>query len=210
MSTHVPSFCLACFGTDNKFTTEHVIKRWKYIFEECQKRDILVVTFGADGDARELCDMKISAALFSTTNDVLSKHCLFSKVTQLNIPESWKSWFSMQKTSMLSYVQDTVHVGVKLKSRLIKPSVILPLGNFVAGVHHLRMIQGRLGKDIHGLREKDINHKDKQNYEAVLRMTSESVFLSLNEIPDARGTQAYLKVLRCVIDSYLDKSTSTS
>ena len=59
---------------------------------------------------------------------------------------------------------------------------------------------------MHGLREKDINHKDKQNYEAVLRMTSESVFRLLNQIPDAKGTVAYLQVLRCVIDSYLDKS----
>ena len=31
LCTHAPSFCLACFGTDNKFTTEHVLKRWKHI-----------------------------------------------------------------------------------------------------------------------------------------------------------------------------------
>ena len=27
--THdVPTFCLACLGTNNKFTAEHVLKRW--------------------------------------------------------------------------------------------------------------------------------------------------------------------------------------
>ena len=27
----VPPFCLACMGTDNKFTAQHVMLRWKYI-----------------------------------------------------------------------------------------------------------------------------------------------------------------------------------
>lgn len=200
--------CLACIGTDNKFTTEHVLKRWKYIYTECQKRGIVVVSFGADGDARELRSMKLSSALFSSPTDTLSKLCLFCCVTQLNIPRSWKSWFVLGKPTGISYVQDTVHIGVKMKSRLIESSIILPLGNYVAGLHHLRMVQGRFGKEMHGLREKDINHKDKQNYEAVLRLTSESVFKSLDQIPDAKGTVAYLRVLRCVIDSYLDKSLS--
>ncbi len=61
------------------------------------------------------------------------------------------------------------------------------------------------GKDQHCLRERDINHKDKQNYDAVLHMTSESVMSLLKKIPDAKGTHAYLDVLRSVIDSFLDK-----
>lgn len=48
---------------------------------------------------------------------------------------------------------------------------------------------------MHGLRERDINHKDKQNYEAVLHVTSKSVFETLDQIPDAKGTTAYLNVL---------------
>lgn len=32
-----PSFCLACMGSDNKFTAQHVMLRWKYIYEECRK-----------------------------------------------------------------------------------------------------------------------------------------------------------------------------
>ena len=55
-------------------------------------------------------------------------------------------------------------------------------------------------------RGKDINHKDKQYCDAVLRMTSKSMFYLLNSIPDAKGTAAYFYVLRCVVDSYLDKN----
>ena len=29
LSSSVAAFCLACFGTDNKFTALHVLKRWK-------------------------------------------------------------------------------------------------------------------------------------------------------------------------------------
>ena len=67
------------------------------------------------------------------------------------------------------------------------------------------MVQKMFGKDLHGLREKDINHKDKQNYDAVLHMTSDSVLSLLTRIPDATGTLSYLNVLRCAIDSCLDK-----
>ena len=57
-----------------------------------------------------------------------------------------------------------VHVAVKLKSKLLKPSVLLPMGRCLAGIQHLQMIQMSFGKDEHGLREKDIDYKDKQNY----------------------------------------------
>ena len=43
----VPPFCLACMGTDSKFTTRHVMLRWKHICLECEKRNAL--SFGGDG-----------------------------------------------------------------------------------------------------------------------------------------------------------------
>ena len=123
----------------------------------------------------------------------------------LQIPSQWLSWFAVRKPTSIAYIQDTVHIAVKLKSRLIKPSIILPLGKYLAGVHHLRLVQCTFGKDQHGLRESDLNHKDKQNYDAVLHITSRSVMTLLSQIPDANGTSSFLEVIRCVIDSFLDK-----
>lgn len=37
----VPAFCLACLGTNNKFTSEHVLKRWQYIYTECKNLELL-------------------------------------------------------------------------------------------------------------------------------------------------------------------------
>ena len=53
---------------------------------------------------------------------------------------------------------------------------------------------------------KDINHKDKQNFEAVMRITNPSVLKILQQIPDAKGTIEFLRVLRCAIDSFLDET----
>ena len=68
----------------------------------------------------------------------------------------------MKRPTTVENIQDMVHLAVKLKSRLLRPSIILPLGKHTAGVHHLRLLHNSFSKDQHGLREKDINHKDKQ------------------------------------------------
>ena len=72
LSKSVPAFCLACMGTNNKFTAEHVLNRWKYIVSECKKRKITVVSFGADGDSRELKAMQVSTQLLFSSQTPIS------------------------------------------------------------------------------------------------------------------------------------------
>ena len=68
------------------------------------------------------------------------------------------------------------------------------------------MLHHTLCKAKHGLRERDINHKDRQNYDTVLHITGQCVMMLLSQIPDAKGTSAFLKVVQCVIDSYFDRT----
>ena len=98
----------------------------------------------------------------------------------------------------------TLHITVKLKARLLKPSTVLPLGSFVAGAHHIKVIQSSNSKGEHGLRDKDLNHKDRQNFEAVNCITSTSVISLLDKMPDALGTIAYLRMTKDVSESFLD------
>ena len=65
------------------------------------------------------------------------------------------------------------------------------------------MLQLLFGKDQHGLRERDVNHKDKQNFDAVLHIISGSHLLE--NISDAAGTKCYVKLIECIVESYLDK-----
>ena len=64
LEEHVPAFCLMCATTNNKYTAELIIKCWKYIYDECFKRGIQVISFGADGDSKQLQSMKLSTQLF--------------------------------------------------------------------------------------------------------------------------------------------------
>ena len=198
----VPSFVLACIGTNNRFNAELVQTRWLHINEQCKKRGISVISHGADGDSREMKAMKLSC-------DLLTGQKAISQVSSANYSQlplnEWSLWFLLNKPSNISYVQDTVHIGVKVKSRLLKPSIILPLGNYTAGAHHLHMIADIFNKDQHGLRHKDLDHKDRQNYDAVVHITGTSVLNLLSAIPDALGTRYYLQALKSLLDSYLNR-----
>ena len=201
LGDNVPAFCLACLGTNNKFDFQLVQKRWSHIVSECHKRGITVISFGADGDSREMKAMLLSSHLFF--NETSAYTFQLNKVV---IPKEWHTWFAIKVCNGVSFVQDIVHLAVKLKARFLNPSIILPIGKFLAGIHHLRLIQQSFGKDVHNIREKDIDHKDRQNYDATMHITSSDVLQILSEIPDAKGTYIYLKIMRYVMDSYLDKS----
>ena len=82
------------------------------------------------------------------------------------------------------------------------------MGHYLAGSHHLKILAKTFTKDQHGLRQKDLDHKDKQNFDSVTRITSPSVFEMLEKVPDAKGTLKYLQLLRCFIDAFLDKHLS--
>ena len=69
---------------------------------------------------------------------------------------------------------------------------------------HLHAVKLTFQKDKHALRQRDINHKDKQNFQAVINITSAGHLLS--EIPQADATKCYIDPIKNVMDSYLDKS----
>ncbi|KAL5475254.1 hypothetical protein EMCRGX_G027330 [Ephydatia muelleri] len=55
-------------------------------------------------------------------------------------------------------------------------------------VHYeLTFVQNTYSKDQHGLRERDVDCRDKQNFDSVLRITSSSVMAQISQIPDAKG-----------------------
>ena len=130
---------------------------------------------------------------------------MFTQYPPLESPSSWSSWFTIRNITNVSYVQDTIHLGVKLKARLLTYSQILPLGKYSAQPLHLSLLQASFYKEQHNLRAKDLDHQDRQNFEAVLRITSENVMDLLDEFPDAKGTKAYLQVTKSIISSYLNK-----
>lgn len=79
--------------------------RWKHIEAVLKKEQIQIIGYSSDGDTRLLKAMKVK--------NVLSD---FS----VNCPRNWKSFFSAEFESEHQCVQDSIHIGNKLKNRLLK------------------------------------------------------------------------------------------
>ena len=128
----VPTFILACLSSDNQFTAENDMQKWKYIHSECAKLGIDVVNFGADGDSREMKSMRVSCHLQYKPDSSL-QFSPSSFLPKMKLPKEWMEWFALKYPTSICYVQDTVHIAVKMKSRLLKPSIVLPLGKYTHG-----------------------------------------------------------------------------
>ncbi|KAE8747043.1 hypothetical protein FOCC_FOCC006298 [Frankliniella occidentalis] len=182
-----PPFCLGFFGTDNKFKASHVQSRLVWTKEALEKEGITVVGYGSDGDTRLLSTMCVNVISSS--------------------PAQWK-WFSAKKKVKQVFIQDHIHIGAKLKTRLLKPSIILPLGqNHVASRGHLVELIQTVSKDQHELYDAHINVKDKMNYRAVQMITAEKVTALLrSDISDSHGTALYLDMIREILNSFIQVS----
>jgi hypothetical protein len=110
-------FCLCYFGTSNKFKTIDVINRWRFIIEKLKCCGIEVDGFSADGDSRVLRTMRIKCEL----------PCKNSQ--NLALPPNWKGWFSAKyNPDEAACIQDTVHIGAKFRTRLLKKAIPLRIG----------------------------------------------------------------------------------
>lgn len=188
--SNMPSYCLSIFCTNNKFTHEEVISRWKFIQSEADKYDIKILGFSADGDSRLLKGMRLASQLSKTQNH-----------------DAWK-WFHMGNSVIrgCSFVQDSVHIGTKLRTRILKPSIVLPLGNFIASSSYLHVLIQEFSKDKHLLVPSDLKAEDKMNFRSAEKMYSDQVRNLLKSIPDTAGTQAFLLVMQYSVTSYCDKT----
>lgn len=178
IAEHSAPFCLSLFGTDNKFTSQDVIKRWKFILKELVTFGITVLGFSSDGDSRLLKAMR------TETHLGISQVCSNSNSKLiLNWP-----WFNAIYIDN-GFVQDTIHIATKLRNRLLKPSILLPFGNKLISVSHLKILINIVSKDKHLLSLSDIEPKDKMNFESANKISQEYVQkLLLNHIPDSEGT----------------------
>jgi hypothetical protein len=67
MEPNAPSFCLSVFGTNNKFSADTVLARWKTITDVLKQQNIEILGVSSDGDSRLLKAMKIASGLSVTS-----------------------------------------------------------------------------------------------------------------------------------------------
>lgn len=75
-----------------------------------------------------------------------------------NLPAEWSGGRFIQSLNHSTiYVQDMYHIVTKARNVLLKPSVFLPLANFVASSTHLSIMINEKANEGHGLTKSDIN-----------------------------------------------------
>lgn len=197
----IAPFCLLLFGTNGKYTAEDIANRWKNIQLELNKANIEVLTISTDSDQKQNSAMR--------------------KCSQLGVRSSIfdgydtdVDWFGMNAdlTRNPFYVQDTVHVGTKLRNFLLRTWKNLnkiPFGKYYIRVQHLKFLVDHLSKDQHQLTDTVLNPIDKQNFQSVLRLCDENVINLLKlHVPNSIATIKFLEITHNIIESYMNPGLS--
>lgn len=189
-----PAFCLLLYGTDNKFTTEDVCCRWQYIVQKLNELSIKVLCISSDSDPRYNAAMK--------------------KLSKLGYPSKKfpdLNWFGCGDVDFddfhTFYVQDTTHLGTKLRNLLLKTinfPLKLPCGKYFVQQYHLQELISRFTKDKHNLSPIVLNPIDKQNFESVLRICDDKVIELLHTISGSQATVKFLTIMQNFIVSFMD------
>lgn len=181
-------FCLLMWGTDEKYKSSEVTKRWEFIKSCLEKESIVVEGQSTDGDTKAFKSME------TLSNLNFGKENLNSQIP------------GFQSTLRQEYVcmQDIVHMAGRIRCRLLKPSIILVFGDSLVTITHLKTLISYIPKDEHALDYKSIYRVDKMDFDIVLKLCHPNVAVCLQKyIPDSEGTQQYLKLLHMMVYSFL-------
>lgn len=181
-------FCLMIYSTDNRFTALNIYKRWRFQAAKLNENGIKIDNISTDGDPRCLMAMKV-----------------LSRIGQPNRPYLDCDWYSCGGYFETTFIQDTVHIITKLRNRLLAFSRIFPIGNKIISSGHLKYLIDNISKDKHMLTRTDIEPKDRQNFPSADKICSDTTTRCLSDyVPGSEGTVIYLKVMRSVLNAFLD------
>lgn len=201
-SKYSPHFCLLIYGSDNKFTSHDVCKRWEYITRELNERNIEILTFATDSDPRYNAAMR-KLSLLGAKSSLFNQ----SELLKCEIPTT-----SAVYTPLC--VQDTVHIGTKMRNLLLKTrknNRKLMFGRFYIQHKHLQHLITHITKDKHRLTKTVLNPADKQNFNSVLRLCDKSVIeLLRSNVRESHGTIKFLEIIQNVIDAFMNVNLTPS
>lgn len=152
---------------------------------------IEVLGFSSDGDPRLLSAMQRFTEL--CTEGKSEDEVLFKSFSENDI----------------TCIQDTVHIGTKSRNRMLKPSVLLPMGNKIVSVSHLKILIDNVPKEEHGLVLTNICPDDRQNFDSMQKVMDLRVLDILpRHVLNSKATVMYLKICSEVVYSFIDNNIS--
>lgn len=190
ISVNAKPFCLVAFGSDNSYSAMDVANRWKNMVKELAKLGIKVLTISSDSDPRYNAAMR----QLSKLGQKCSAYELFSCDYMSQGP---------------FYVQDTVHIGTKLRNfilRTILNELKLPFGKYFINWNHLNILLKNFAKDTHQLTASVLNPVDRQNFSSVLRMCHPRVIEMLKNVKCSDATSLFLQIMNDIIESFMNQN----
>lgn len=113
------------------------------------KEGIKIVGFSSDGNIRLLKAMHINS--FKSEDKSNDNDTNSTNNWQWSMVENVPSKTIGDKIHETFYVQDTVHMGTKLRKRFLKPPIVLPMGSYFAIVDYIQTLTKQFSKDKHFL-----------------------------------------------------------
>lgn len=210
---NLPATVIYLGPTCNKFTHHEVQEQWNKVqdiynthFLEIFKAPL--TGKASDGDSRRRHAQLISA--YSNGGEKFTighpNFTLTGKIEKYN-----------QKICALNIMnQDYIHCGKKLMNQLDQTRR-LTIGGHVAHINHLHLVMKNFEHQIHGLREEDVNRKDRQNWGSAQRMFFPKVQMCLRRLEtgdnglapeDVKGTRLYLELCYKFVEIFCSGSAS--
>lgn len=107
--------------------------------------------------------------------------------------------------TIICFLQDIVHIGTKLRNRLLTFLAFVLIGNKIASVSHLKMLINVVSEDVHGLVYSDICPDDRQNFGSLQKIMEPKVRVALEKyIVDSEGTIEYIRICQEITSSLYD------
>lgn len=116
---------------------------------------------------------------------------------------------NLNREKKISFVQDVFHWDVKVRNRMLKSSILLPIGCKQVSVSHLKILIQTVSKETHGIVLSDISPFDRQNVNSFKKISSDRTLNALQKyVPDAEATVMYLKLTRKAGDAFTEEEIS--
>lgn len=189
-----PAFCLLLFGSDNRYNADIVANRWENITIELEKIGIGVLVISSDSDPKFNSAMRKNSNL-GHDSGIFSGSDLFKCGNKLSPP---------------FYIQDTPHIGTKMRNLMLQTNrnpIRLPFGNKQIQMKHLQTLVDKFDKTEHFLTKTTLNPTDRQNYDSVLRICSQSVIkmLKTHIKQDSEATVLFLEIMSNSIEAFMSE-----
>lgn len=190
-----PPFCLLVFGTGNRFVAEDAAERWNYLKDELKMVNITVLTISSDSDTK--------------FNRAMRKNSHLGRSSDIFDGEWFKSGRNVDSPPF--YVQDTPHIGGKMRNLLVKtkkyPKLLQFGKNNWIQLDHLQFLVDHFPRDRHQLTQTILTPADRQNFGSVLRICDSKVLQMLRDhVPESAATVKYLEIIKNFLDSYMDEA----